>query len=140
MNQTKGSMGSTMASRPGEEEAESEWDILGGKRVLYPNGNTCSYFKKDGRFVDQTSMQIDMPIVSDVLSQTSAFTSSKAHISVNRMYWFFCISALASIYDIHPRRCAKSTCLPDGHSLIHLYTYTYTHAYIHVQWHSLLSR
>jgi hypothetical protein len=41
-----GGLGATLG---GEEQGDDEWDILGGKRVLYPNGNTCSYFKKDGR-------------------------------------------------------------------------------------------
>lgn len=52
MEDTKASLdktGGLGATAHGEEEEEDEWDILGGKRVLYPNGKTCSYFRKDGR-------------------------------------------------------------------------------------------
>ena len=51
MDQTKASALSNTGLSQAGEEAESEWDALGGKKVLYPNGSTCSYFKKDGRFV-----------------------------------------------------------------------------------------
>ena len=42
--------GATLGKTTSDEDEDDEWDILGGKRVLYPNGNTFSYFKKDGRW------------------------------------------------------------------------------------------
>lgn len=50
MDTTKASLDTTGGlGRTGASEKEDEWDVLGGKRVLYANGNTISYFKKDGR-------------------------------------------------------------------------------------------